>query len=191
MNLSTHARRHVLSWALLVVAAPNASGQKSAETFTGTASVETAGRAAAHAPVVLIVERQLSQSEADRLAAAFKKEGADGLRQALVGLAPTGSVQLGGGKPVPTRITIERPTDKGRLLTIVTDQPILFVGAGFPDAKPKEGYDFAVIDIEVDASGSGSGTLAPAASITWNETAFVVRDYGSELVRLTSVRKTK
>ena len=78
----------------------------------------------------------------------------------------------------------------GRLLTILTDQPLLFVGAGAPAAKAKEGYDFAVIDIEVDAKGNGSGTLAPAAKIRVNESAFVVEDYASEVVRLTAVSKT-
>ena len=106
-------------------------------------------------------------------------------------MAPTGSVRLGAGAATPTRLTIERATDKGRLLTIVADQPILFLGAGVPGAKPKEGYDFAIIDIEVDAKGSGSGTLAPAAKVTVKEGVFVVEDYGSELVRLTAVKKVK
>ena len=86
-------------------------------------------------------------------------------------------------------MTIERSTGAGRLLTILTDQPLAFVGGG---GKPKEGYDFAVIDIEVDAAGSGTGTAAPAAKIKMNQDAFVVEDYGGvEIVRLTAVKKTK
>jgi putative intracellular protease/amidase len=106
-------------------------------------------------------------------------------------VAPTGSVRLGDKAPTPTRLTIERPTDKGRLLTVVCDTPVLFLGAGLPDAKPKAGYDFAVLDIEMDGSGNGSGTLAPAAKVTVKNGAFVVDDYGSEVVRLTDVKKTK
>jgi hypothetical protein len=113
------------------------------------------------------------------------------LRKALAGVAPTGSVRVGKGEPTPTRLTVERATDKGRLLTIVTDKPILFLGGGMPGAKPKEGYDFAVVDIEVDAKGSGSGTLAPAARVTVKEGVFVVDDYASELVRLTGVSRMK
>jgi hypothetical protein len=86
-------------------------------------------------------------------------------------------------------MTIERTTDKGRLLTIVTDTPILFLGAGVTGAKPKEGYDFAIIDLEVDAKGAGSGTLAPAAKVTVKEGVFVVEDYASELVKLTGVAR--
>jgi hypothetical protein len=100
-------------------------------------------------------------------------------------------VRVGNGKPTQTRLTVERTTDKGRLLTIVADQPILFLGAGLPDSKPKAGYDFAVIDIEVDAKGSGTGTFAPAATVKVNAGAVVVADYGSEAVRLVDVRRAK
>jgi hypothetical protein len=162
-----------------------------AEKFTATASVKGAGGAEATAPVTLTVDHKMSQAEADKLLAAFKSGGAAGLRKALTGIAPTGSVTVGGGKPTPTRVTVERTTDKGRLLTMVTDRPILFLGAGVPGAKPKAGYDFAVIDLEIDAKGAGSGTMAPAAKVTVKDGAFVVEDYGGETVRLTKVTPSK
>ena len=108
-----------------------------------------------------------------------------------MGVAPTGSVQIGAGAVTPTRFTIERPTGDGRLLTILTDRPLVFLGAGLPGAKAKEGYDFAVIDLVVDAKGGGTGTIAPAAKIRMNQGAFVVEDYGAEAVQLTAVKKTK
>ena len=137
--------------------------------------------------MTITVDRKMSQGEADKLTAAFTTGGVPGLRKALVGVPPTGSIRLGAGTATPTRLTLERPTDKGRLLTIVTDQPIAFLGAGLPGAKAKEGYDFAIIDIEVDAKGSGSGTVSPAAKVTVKQGVFVVEDYASELVKLTGV----
>jgi hypothetical protein len=173
------------------VAATSVASAQNGETFKATAAVKTAGGASATAPVTISVARTMPQAEADKLAAAFKSGGAAALRKALTGVPPTGSVTLGSGKPTPTRITIERVTDKGRLLTIVTDTPILFLGGGAPQAKAKEGYDFAVVDIEVDAAGSGSGTIAPAAKIVVKDGAFVVEDFASELVKLTAVSKVK
>ena len=174
---------------LITPASPR--GQAAAEVFTATAAVKAAGGASASAPVTITVDRKMSQSEADSLVAAFKAGGADALRKKLVGIPPTGTVQIGTGTATPTRFTIERPTGEGRLLTILTDKPLAFLGAGVPGAKPKEGYDFAVIDIQVDAKGNGSGTLAPAAKIKLNQDAFVVEDYSGEVVRLTAVTKTK
>jgi hypothetical protein len=173
------------------LAAAAAYAQAGAETFTATAAVKTAAGAAATAPVTVVVDRKMSQAEADKFLGAFKSGGAEALRKALTGVPPTGSVQLGSGAKTPTRLTLERATDKGRLVTIVADQPILYLGAGVPDAKLKTGYDFAIIDLELDSKGGGSGTMAPAAKVDVKQGVFVVSDYGAELVRLTNVKKVK
>ena len=175
--------------AFLMTAAPLRA--QTGEVFTATAAVKAAGGGAASAPVTINVDRKMSQGEADKLAAAFKAGGAAGLRKALAGVPPTGTIRIGDNPATPTRLTIERASGGGRLLTIVTDQPLLFVGSALPGAKSQAGYDFAVIDIEVDAKGGGSGNLAPAAKIRMNGSAYVVEDYGVEAVRLTGVKKTK
>jgi hypothetical protein len=176
----------VLLWAVVTVASIQGQGP---ETFTATASVKTASGAAATAPVTIVVSRKMPKDEADKLIGSFKTGGVTALRSALSGVKPTGSIRLGNGAATPTRVTLERPTDKGRLLTIVTDRPILFLGAGVPGAKPKQGYEFAIADLEVDSGGSGTGSLAPAAKITVKGDAFVVEDYGSERVELKDVAK--
>jgi hypothetical protein len=182
----------ILSGIVLIAAATAARGQGATEVFTATANVKTASGATASAPVVITVRRKMSPAEADKVVAAFKNGGAAALHKALVGVPPTGSVQLGNAKATPSRITIERATDKGRLLTIITDKPLVFVGAGLPGAKPKEGYDFAVIDLELDATGHGSGTIAPAAKIKTNDQgAFVVEDYSTEVVKINVARRGK
>jgi hypothetical protein len=191
MPLRLTAMTGVLSIAIVSSAGLPARAQATAETFTATATVKTAGGTTASAPITILVERKMPQSEAERFMNAFKTGGAAALRKALEGVPPTGSITLGSGKPTPTRLTLERRTDKGRLLTIVADRPIVALGAGLPDAKPKADHDFAVVDIEVDNSGSGSGTFAPAAKISLNKDAFVVSDYSSELVRLIGVKKVK
>jgi hypothetical protein len=180
-----------LAWTVIAATVSTGYAQGATETFTATAMVKTAGGAAASSPVTITVDRKMSQGEVDKLTAAFTTGGVAGLRKALVGVPPTGSVRIGAGAATPTRLTLERPTDKGRLLTIVTDQPIAFLGAGLPGAKAKEGYDLGVVDIEIDAKGSGSGTLAPAAKVTVKQGVFVVEDYASELVKLTGVSKVK
>jgi hypothetical protein len=162
----------------------------SAETFTGTATVKTAGGSTATAPVTVTVDRIMTQEEADKLLAAFKAGGAAGLRTALKGVKPTGSIQVGAGKAIPTRLAVERQTDKGRLITVVSDTPILHLGAGLPDAKPTAGYDFAVVDLELGAGG-GSGTLTPAAKVAVKGGAFVVEGYSTEPLRLTSMTAKK
>jgi hypothetical protein len=180
----------LLAGALLMTPS-SPSGQAAAEVLTATAALTSAAGASASAPVTITIDRKMSQTEAESLVAAFKTGGAAALRKGLAAGAPTGTVRIGAGTATPTRFTLERATGDGRLLTILTDQPLLFVGAGLPGAKPKEGYDFAVLDIVMDGKGGGSGTIAPAAKLTLNKDAFVVEDYGAEVVRLTAVKKTK
>ncbi len=194
MTTSTNGLRiiaaAVISATMLTTAAAT-SAQGSAEVFTATAAVKTASGAAATAPVSITVDRTMPPKEAEALVAAFKSGGAAALRKALTGVPPTGSVKIGSGQATPTRVTIERATGDGRLLTIVTDRPLAFLGAGMPGAKAKEGFDFAVIDLVLDASGSGSGTIAPAAKLKLNGSALVVEDYATEAVQLTAVKRAK
>jgi hypothetical protein len=176
------------SAAMLMAAVPEPAGA-AAEVFTATATVKTADGKSATAPMTITIDRTMPESEAAPLVAAFKSGGAAALRKALVGVAPTGSVRVGKGKAASARFTVERATGGGRLLTIVTDQPLVFIGANAPGAKPKAGYDFAVIDLQIDAAGAGSGTVSPAATLKLNGDAFVVEDYSGEVVRLTGVKK--
>ena len=192
MNISYRTIGSTVLLAAILLTPASSRAQAGAEAFTATAEVKAAGGGSASAPVTIAIDRKMSQKEAETFTTAFKSGGAAALRKALMGVAPTGSVKIGAGSVTPTRITIERASGRGRLLTIVTDQPLLFLGAGVPGAKPKAGYDFAIVDIEVDATGSGAGTVAPAAKIKMNGDAFVVEDYGgNELIRLTAVKKTK
>ena len=191
MNARQNVACTLLSFAALIAVAGMTSAQGGAEKFSATAAIKTAAGAAATAPVVIEVTRKMSQQEADKMTSAFAAGGAAALRKALTGVAPTGSIQIGSGKPTPTRLTLERPSDRGRLLTIVTDTPLMFLGAGLPDAKSKQGFDFGIVDITIDAQGSGSGTMSPAAKVTVKQGVFVVDEYSGELVRLTDVKRAK
>lgn len=177
--------------AMMIGVAAGAAAQAGPETFRATATIETAGGAKATAPVTIVITRTTPANEGQALAQAFTTGGEAALRKALAGLSATGSVTIGNGKPTATRITLDRPTEKGRLLTIVTDAPILFLGGGVPGAKAKEGYGFAILDIEVDGQGNGSGTLSPAAKVKVANGAFVVDDYASESIRLTGVTRAR
>lgn len=190
----TKMRKNLPMWLTLCVwlaSVSVAAAQAGSETFTATASVKTAGGASASAPVTITVDRKMPTAEADTLVKAFVSGGTAALRKALVGVAPTGTVTVGAGAATPLRIAIERPTSDGRLLTLVTDKPVLFIGGALPNAKPKEGYDYAVIDLQLNAKGGGSGVMAPAAKIKPLQGVFVVEDYGAEMVNLTDIKKTK
>lgn len=188
----THKTTSALIACLLAMAcAAPASAQATGDIYTAVAAVKTASGATAETPMAFTIERKMPPSEVNALLAAFKTGGAAGLRKALAGVAPTGSVRVGAAKPTPSRLTLERATPTGKLVTIVTDQPVTFVGATPHSGKATAGYDFAVIDLIVDARGNGTGTVAAAARITVTQGVFVVADSATEAVRLAGVKKVR
>jgi hypothetical protein len=189
MNDSSLIRLVVLVFGIVSVAA--VSAQKTGDIYTGVAAVKSTSGSTSETPMAFTLERKMSKGETDALLAAFKTAGAAGLRKALAGVAPTGAVRVGAAKPVAARITLERASATGKLITIVTDQPVQFFGIGMPAATPKAGYDFAVIDLIVDAKGNGTGTITPAATVTVKQGVFTVADGAADAIRLTGVTKVR
>ena len=84
----------------------------------------------------------------------------------------------------------QRDTATGRVITAVTDKPVYFVGAGVPGAKSKEGYSVAVIQLTMDSSGVGEGTMTAAAKVKpGGPTGVDVEAYETAPVKLHSVMR--
>jgi hypothetical protein len=157
------------------------------KSYTATATVKTAGGASITAPVTITISRWTTDAERSAALAAMKK-GDAALKSALDGMPSTGTIQVG-GRSTPLHFARTLSTGAGTLVTVVASQPILFLGAGAPEQKPKAGYQFAFATFEIDGKGKGvAGDLAPAAKLKAGPgDAVVVDDYGVEAVRLTAI----
>lgn len=159
------------------------------ETLTASATLTTAGGASATAPLTVVIDRFATDAERDELMAAVTKGGTGAAKALLVTRRDAGSVQLG-ARRTPIKYAYARAVGDGQLVTVVTAEPIAFVGAGLPDAPPKAGYDLGLVLLEVAESRAGQGELVPAAKVRVSEHgAIVTEDYGSEVVRLSGVVK--
>ena len=173
-------------WAL----ASFALGEPGGETFTATASVKSE-TASATAPVKIAIERFATEAERSSVTNAVKSGGTQAVRQVLSKMGDAGTIEVG-QRPTPIKYAYARSTGSGRIVTVVTAEPILFLGAGLPDAKPKTGYDVAIALLVLDANGAGHGELAPAAKVKANESgAVVIAEYGAAKVWLNDVAKAK
>ena len=181
-----------LAMCCLTVVAGLASGQTPAETFSATAAVTTASGAAASSPVTVVVSRKMSQAEVEKLTSALHDRRRGGAAQ---GAGGRGRHRIDSTRRreahadafdirAPDR-SRAAPHDRGRSADSVR------WARGCRAPSPKEGYDFAILDLIVDAQGGGSGTLAPAAKISVKQGAFMVDDYAAETVRLTDVKIAK
>jgi hypothetical protein len=179
--------------AALVVAALAGSivaAQSEPGTFRGTASVRK-GAATASAPVSVTVTRYATVPERELVRKAIREGGGEALREALSRLPDTGFIHLGERR---TRIKFaeERVTASGRLVTVVTAEPILFLGAGIPAPKSQTGFDVAVALLDMADDGTGLGELAPAARVGLDEGgALLIQDYGATVVWIKDLTRAK
>jgi len=89
---------------------------------------------------------------------------------------------------VPVKFAFPRSTGGGKLVTIVCNEPIVYIGGDIPNAKPKAGYDFGYVLLVLDADGKGTGEVAPAAKLKIRDDgALVTEDYGADTVWLKDV----
>ena len=88
------------------------------------------------------------------------------------------------------RYARETKTGRGRRIDLVTDRPIFFVGGGAPEPKPRAGFDVAVLRMEIDDVGWGSGVMAAAAHLKPAPDGGVqIDDYAEQPIELVTVTR--
>jgi hypothetical protein len=160
------------------------------ESFTATASVKT-GSKPTTSPVKISVDRYSTEEERSNVMGALRKGGTHLLHEAVSKLSETGSIEIG-DKKIPIKYAYARATGSGRIVTLITADPILNLGSGMPEFKKMAGHDVAAMLLVLDEKGAGHGEFAPAATLKTNSSgSIVVEDYGKAKVWLKNIAKTK
>jgi hypothetical protein len=156
-----------------------------------SASVQLVGpMGAAAANLMIHIDHYTSDRDRAALVDALKQKGYDGFLPAFRQAPVVGYIQIKDQK-WDLRWAHEQTVDVRQTVTVATDRPIYFVGGGQPDAKPREGYDMAVIRLDVDSIGMGKGSFAAAARVKPSDDGQGVQvdDYSGAPVEITSVRR--
>jgi hypothetical protein len=158
------------------------------ETFSARAQVSTE-TARGDVYVTIKVQKYSTEPELDSVVKALDA-GHAAFLDALRKSPALGQVEVG-KQTFTIRWAREAKDAKGgRVITLVTDKPVYFVGAGLPGAKPREGYDVAIIQLGMDPAGVGEGTMAAAAKVkAGGEAGVQVDDYGTQPIKLLSVTR--
>jgi len=182
----------LLSVAAMAVghAAPQSSKSKTVgapEVFNARATVGSAqGRGDAYVTI------RVDKYSADKDLQAMEKALASSSGAFVTALraAPiVGHVEVG-DKKFNIRWARVKATPKGRVISFVTDAPVYFVGAGLPGAKSKDGFEVAVVQLNMDSSGLGEGRMAAAAKVkAGGDTGVEIEAYDAEPVTLKSVMR--
>jgi hypothetical protein len=156
-----------------------------------SASVQAVGPMGAAATNVKIhIDRFTADRDRTTLMNALRTDGYQAFLPALRQAPVVGSIAVKDQK-WDLRWAHQEMRDLGQVVTVATDSPVFFSGGGRVDAKPRAGYEVAVIRIEVDTIGMGKGTFAPAAHVKPNADATGVQidDYGGQPLPITMVTR--
>jgi hypothetical protein len=158
------------------------------ETFTSPVQARSATGAAA-ATIRIRIDRYSYEHELKSMTDGLTYGGYPGFVTAVRKAPAVGYVEIGDVK-VALRWAREQVTPKGRTISLVTERPVYFVGGGKAEAKPRQGFELAVVQLAVDEFGLGSGTMAAAAKVKKDgEGGVLIEDYAEEPIKLTFVSR--
>ena len=150
-------------------------------TLEATAQVSQ-GSTTVRSKLTIQVERLMNQTYRQRVTDALKFGGYPNFLKTLRGLPVIGTVDLDGRK-VELRYAHEEPRDGGSRLVLAADAPLFFLGS---PGKAKAGYELTLVELTLDAQGSGKGTMTGAARVKPTpDGGLVVDDFASAPVQLT------
>ncbi len=159
------------------------------EVFSGTANAKNASGAVSGTLEVRL-RRYTPDFDRTTVETALRQGGYPGFLTALRNAPEVGQLVLGGGEPYTIRYAREKVDAGGRTIVLVTDKPAFFLGGGRANAKPRAGYEVAVIKIQVDGTGQGSGTMAGAARVRPDgDGGVLLDDYAEEPIALTNITR--
>ena len=173
-----------------VVAALSLSAVLAGESYTATAAGTVNGKEK-KVTATITIDRFSTQAEKDAARAAFDAGGTADLAAKLNTMPSVGKLTFEDGRVFDLKLANQiEVMGGGRFLTVITAKPIAFLGADKPGAKPMDGYDVGVIDLNLKSNGRGDGTAAPAAKVKIGDMGgFKVEDYGAQTIWLEGVRK--
>jgi len=160
------------------------------EVFTATARAKTTSADVSGA-LVIRISRYTPDFDRTTVETALREGGYPRFVTALRNAPEVGQLVLAGGQTYTIRYARERVSGSGRTIVVVTDRPMLFLGSARADAKPRAGFEVAVVELQLDATGAGKGTMAAAARVRPDGTGGVILDdYAEEPIAVTNVTRT-
>ncbi len=161
------------------------------ETFRAQANAASKDGAAAASYVDIHIDQYTRDTDRDKMTQALKTGGYPALLTAVRNAPSVGTVTIGKETYTIRWAREQRSGENKRTISVVTDKPMYFLGGGSVNAKPREGYELAVLQFDMDDAGTGQGTMAAAARIKpGGPNGFVIDDYADQPIKLVSISRS-
>jgi hypothetical protein len=140
----------------------------------------------------VVIDRWSSAAEQQRLMNTLMTQGADKLLDALTGTPKVGYIQTPGNLGWDLHFAQRTPgPDGGERIVVATDRPIAF--SEMWGQSRTINYPFTIIELRVNDSGDGDGTLSFATRVIPDPENKIVtlENYEAQRIRLTQVKREK
>jgi len=170
-----------------MVAGPHAQTNGVGERFSAVAVDLDQG---SQTQLQIVVERWSSEAQRQRLADVLLKKGPEKLLEALEDAPKVGYIRtttsLGWDLHFASRMDGE---DGGERIVIATDRPMGF--RELWNQTRSVDYPFTILEMRVDKSGEGDGTMSLATKVIPDKTHNVItlENYGTQRIRLQQVKR--
>ena len=153
------------------------------------ANISNVGRVGA-APVTIRITRWTSDGENEKVMAILGAKGTDGLVRALQNAQSVGSIGTPQQLPYDLRYARqEKMEGGGRRIILMSDRPMETWER--MSAAVSRDYPITWIELKLDASGRGEGSISLAARLRLLGDILGIEDYGNQPAKLNEVRKVK
>lgn len=121
-----------------------------------------------------------------RLLTSLRESGPEALLKALQKMPSVGTIRTPSSVGYDLRYARQTKVGDGRRIVIATDRPMDYWEASNQPRSVQ--YPFTVLQMQVDQSGKGTGTMSLAMKITANDDLVILEDIASAPFRLTNVQ---
>ena len=138
-----------------------------ADVYKGSAKFTSAKGDRVSLPVTISIDQATPDTERAALAEKARVNPASA-KALLASQKQIGYIEAN-DKRVPIRYAYVSPAGDGKMMTVLSDEALGYIGGDKKSAKPKEGFDLTYAMLQMNAAGHGRGEMAPASKVKWME----------------------
>jgi hypothetical protein len=136
----------------------------------------------------VIVYRYAEPAEVEELALVLRDKGSKALLRALAKYEMGRLTTTEHGVGLALRLVYQVTTPDGRRIVAITERPLSFLEIW--NSTQSRDYQFAYVELNLDASGNGVGRLVRAGQIdSIGAHTLLITNYDAQPIRLLAVRK--
>jgi hypothetical protein len=160
-----------------------------ADVYQGTAKFRNAEGKQIATQVTITLDRTMP--EVNRRAAVEKiRSNPDSAKSILTSYPQLGVIEAN-NRSVPIRFVYVSTLVDGQKITVISDEPLGFIGGTAKDAKSKKGFDLTYAMLTIANEGESKGEMGPATKVKWMESGAPAPErYDNKIVWIENLTKT-